>query len=335
MSSHLWPGWFFPSTGLFLCNCERHSVDHFVVQLLGGEIAMISVIVDKPVLNLNSVVYATDFSPCSQNAGFYAARIAAFFSAKLLVAHAFTLSQAALEVEIGDRKVSRQRVDLNGLLSKEAHLLGMDSLKAVPILMEGDPKYAITQLADSYEPSMIVLGTHGRNRLERGIIGSIAEKILRSTRWPALTVGPQVPALTSTTFPFKKILFATDFTSEAATAAAFVVNFAGEFGSEIDVLNVIQDGAMDDPMLLADVRSQFFSVVDGLVPQHARAFCDPKTFVAIGGAHDRIVEHIMDKSIDLLVLSIRNASHLRMEMRTSGVFQIIVDAECPVLTIRR
>jgi nucleotide-binding universal stress UspA family protein len=71
------------------------------------------------------------------------------------------------------------------------------------------------------------------------------------------------------------------------------------------------------------------------VPRHARAFCDPKTFVAIGGAHDRIIEHIRDNSIDLLVLSIRRASHLMMEMRTSGVFRIIVDAECPVLTIRR
>ena len=62
---------------------------------------------DKPVLNLKTVVYATDFSLCSQNAGLYAARMAAYFSAKLLVAHAFTLSQAALEVEIGDRKVSQ------------------------------------------------------------------------------------------------------------------------------------------------------------------------------------------------------------------------------------
>ena len=83
---------------------------------------MMSVIVDKPVLNLNSVVYGTDFSPCSQNAGLYAARLSTFFSAKLLVAHAFTLSQAALEVEIGDQKASQQRSDLNRLLSKEAHL---------------------------------------------------------------------------------------------------------------------------------------------------------------------------------------------------------------------
>jgi len=57
--------------------------------------------------------------------------------------------------------------------------------------------------------------------------------------------------------------------------------------------------------------------------------------VAVGEAYDQILEHIRDRSSDLLVLGIRRTSHLSMEMRTSGAFRIIVDAECPVLTIRR
>jgi nucleotide-binding universal stress UspA family protein len=300
-----------------------------------GEKAMTSLLVDRPFVNLSSVVYATDFSECSENAGLYAERIAACFSAKLLVAHAFTLSQAALEVESCERKMSQQRIDLNGLLTKEVHRLGLGSVKAIPSLLEGSPKETITQLADSNAPSMIVLGTHGGSSLERGIIGSTAEKILRSTPWPALTVGPTVPVLSPNSHPFKRILFATDLTSEAALAAKWVVNFAELFGAGIDILSVVQDGASDDPTLLADIRSRFFAIVEGLVPQHVQAFCNPKTFVAIGSAHERIVEQVIDGANDLLVLSIRKASHLRMEMRTSGVFRIIVDAACPVLTIRR
>ena len=79
-----------------------------------------------------------------------------------------------------------------------------DSVEAIPALLEGNPKDAIPQLADRNEPSMIVLGTHGGSRLERGIIGSVAEKILRSTRWPALTVGPQVQPVSSKTLPFER-----------------------------------------------------------------------------------------------------------------------------------
>jgi nucleotide-binding universal stress UspA family protein len=296
---------------------------------------MRSAINDKPVLDLKTVVYATDFSLCSQNAGLYAARIAAYFSAKLLVAHAFRLSQAALEVETGDRKVSQQRVDLKNLLSKEALLLGMNSMEVTPTLLEGDPKDAIPRLADRNEPSMIVLGTHGGGRLERGIIGSVAEEILRSTRWPALTVGPKVQSVTPKTLPFERILFATDFTPVAASAATYAVMLAEAFGARIDVLNVIHDSVIGHPEPLSDLRNRFYGILDGLLPQQALEFCDPITFVTMGNAFDRILEHIREQSIDLLVLGIRKTSHLGMEMRTSAAFRIIVGAECPVLTIRR
>lgn len=292
------------------------------------------VIGDRPELNLQTVIYATDFSPCSKNAGLYAARMAAYFSAKLLVTHAFTLEQAALEVETLDRRLSQQRNIQTNLLSKEAALLGAGSVKAIPVLLEGEPQYVIPGLADMEEPSMIVLGTHGRGSIERGIIGSVAEKILRSTIWPALTVGPQVQPLSAQMFPFKRILFATDFTVAAAHAAFYAVTFAEVFGAKIDVLNVIQEAAIEHPDRLADLQTRFFSALDALVPQCAKEFCDSRTYLAVGRAHDKILEHIRERSIELLVLGIRKVSHISMEMRTSGAFRIIVDAPCPVLTIR-
>ena len=292
------------------------------------------VIGDRPELNLKAVIYATDFSLCSRNAGLYAARMAAYFSAKLLVTHAFTLEQAALEVEVGDRKSSQQRHNLTHRLWGEADLLGANSIEIIPTLLEGAPEDVIPEMADRLEPSMIVLGTHGGGRLEREIIGSTAEKILRSTRWPSLTVGPQVQPVTSQTFPFERILFATDFTEAAANAAAYAVTFAEVFAAKIDVLNVIQEAAIERPDRLADLQNRFFTALDALVPQSAKEFCDPRTYVAIGGAHDKILEHIRERSIDLLVLGIRKTSHISMEMRTSGAFRIIVDAPCPVLTIR-
>src|ERR1035437_5842650 len=50
-------------------------------------------------------------------------------------------------------------------------------------------KGVIPELADRHGPSMIVLGTHGGGRFERGVIGSIAEKILRSPVSPLLPSG--------------------------------------------------------------------------------------------------------------------------------------------------
>ncbi len=280
-----------------------------------------------------TVIYATDFSLCSRSAGFFAARIASWFSAKLLVTHAFTRSQAAMEVEIGDRHISQQRLDLTRLLSGEAEILRTNSLQAIPTLLEGDPIEVIPILADTQQPSMIVLGTHGAGRLERGMIGSVAESILRSTDWPALTVGPRVRPLASNGNPFKRVLFAADVECAAATAV-YAISLSKAFGAEIEVLNVIPDDAIEDRDRTLQLQATSFDALENLVPQKARELSHVRTFVAVGAAHSRILEHVREQSIDLLVLGIRRTTHLSLETRTSGAFRIIVDAGCPVLTVR-
>jgi hypothetical protein len=84
---------------------------------------------DKSDFNLKTVLYATDFSPASESAGFYAGRLAAHFSATLLVAHAFTPTQAAMEVETAQSRPSQQRKDLQALLTKKPHIWSADRSK--------------------------------------------------------------------------------------------------------------------------------------------------------------------------------------------------------------
>lgn len=290
------------------------------------------VIGERPDLNLKSIVFATDFSVCSEYAGLYAVRLARYFSATLLVAHAYTPSQAAMEAEVDPRLKSKQRKDLQSNLAKTAFNLASGiSIESVPALLYGDPHEMIPQLVVENAPSILVLGTHGGGRIERGLIGSVAERVLRSTSWPSLTVGPKVSSPMA--FPFERILYATDFTPAAAHAAIYALSFAESFGAKIDVLNVIRADAVHHPDRLSDLQKHFYGVLDRLVPERAREFSDPRTFVGIGKAHDQIMAHIRERSVDLLVLGIRKTSHLGMEARRSGAFQLIVDAKCPVLTI--
>ncbi len=291
------------------------------------------VIGERPDLDLNAVIYATDFSVCSQNAGLYAALLSGHFSATLMIAHAFTLSQAAMEVEVDRSLVSQQRKDLELLLSRKALALSNGSVQAMPALLEGDPKEVIPDLADRNAPSLIVLGTHGGGWVEREIIGSVAEGILRSTSWPVLTVGPHVQSVADKTTPFQRILYATDFTPAAARAAIYAVSFAQSFRADIDVLNVVQREAIDHPDRLSDLIRRFYRALDELVPEQAKEFCNPRSFVEVGNAHQQILEHIRERSIDLLVLGVRKSSHLGIERRTSGAFQLVTHAACPVLTI--
>jgi len=65
--------------------------------------------------------------------------LARYFSARLFVTHAFTLSQAATEAEAEEKLVSQQRKELPFLLAEEASRLASGSIDTIPMLLDGMP----------------------------------------------------------------------------------------------------------------------------------------------------------------------------------------------------
>lgn len=85
----------------------------------------------------------------------------------------------------------RQDVDkhkaeaLRRLESYAAKHPGVDIQAAVS---EGKPATAILEEVEELAPDLIVMGTHGRSRLDHLLIGSVAERVLRKASCPVLTV---------------------------------------------------------------------------------------------------------------------------------------------------
>jgi nucleotide-binding universal stress UspA family protein len=52
----------------------------------------------------------------------------------------------------------------------------------------GDPAAEILRAIDELKPELVVMGTHGRRGLARLLLGSVAEKVVRSSPVPVLTV---------------------------------------------------------------------------------------------------------------------------------------------------
>lgn len=285
------------------------------------------------VLALKTIIFATDFSDCSENASQYAAFIARQFGAELLVAHTFVPTQAAMEVEAERPGASVQRVELQAALEHEAKRLGAGLRSSRAVLLEGDPPRQIPQLARRQESALIVLGTQGRGNLGRALLGATAEKILRSTCSPTLTVGRHVPPCCEGQPPFHRVLYATGLSPAAARGAAYAIGMAQAFHAEMEVMHVVHPEDGEDVGRLAQVRERFAAEVAAMVPHHAGAMSAPRSVIATGTAHTRILEHIRENAIDLLVLSLHKSSHLWLESRLSGAFHIIAAATCPVLTV--
>src|SRR5262249_30647245 len=56
------------------------------------------------------------------------------------------------------------------------------------ILREGDSAQEILGVAEEVHPRMIVMGTHGHRGLAHWLLGSVAEKVVRRSKVPVLTV---------------------------------------------------------------------------------------------------------------------------------------------------
>ena len=84
-------------------------------------------------------ILATDFSPASYNAGLYASALSTHFHTNLIVVHACTLTQAALDLEAEKPLTSLQRYNLNHDLKLTAENLDAGGGITETILLEGDP----------------------------------------------------------------------------------------------------------------------------------------------------------------------------------------------------
>ena len=132
-----------------------------------------------------NLLVATDFSPASDAALAYGRALARTFGATLHLLH--VLENPFLRPTFGDADDIRANV----LQSLESRLTPQDRavLGAHAVLETSDhPAEAIVEYAERAGIELIVLGTHGRSGVERVLMGSVAERVVRTAPCPVLTV---------------------------------------------------------------------------------------------------------------------------------------------------
>ena len=194
---------------------------------------------------------------------------------------------------------------------------------------------------------LLVVGTHGRTGVEKLVLGSEAERILRQAPCPVLTVGPKIAGrakltaiegegkdLTPVEISVRQIVYATDFSPESLAAAPFATSLAQEFQAKLTLLNVIEKYTDMDrrpgPIDLALQR------LEKLVPQEASLWCSTQPSVHFGPPAECILQEAQDSRADLIVLGVRAAAgHLgaATHLPWATAHKVISQAHCPVLAI--
>jgi nucleotide-binding universal stress UspA family protein len=144
---------------------------------------------------LKQILVATDFSGPAEVATNYGRDLARAYDATLHVIHVIEDMLAFYGPDIGfaladvERNVEAavQR-DLDATLSRHVD----NRVKVVATVRRGSSvAHVITEYARTNAIDLIVVGTHGRGAVSRFLMGSVAERLVRSAPCPVLTVRAQ------------------------------------------------------------------------------------------------------------------------------------------------
>lgn len=137
------------------------------------------------------ILVPVDFSNGSARAVDEAVTLASALGADLELFHAYQLPVLALpdsSVTVSPTYVADLTDRAQRELNSHRDRLSERGLNVTTKLLEGNPADAIVQRAESLPALMIVLGTHGRSGFKRFLLGSTAERVVRTATVPVLTV---------------------------------------------------------------------------------------------------------------------------------------------------
>jgi nucleotide-binding universal stress UspA family protein len=140
------------------------------------------------------ILFCTDFSENSHWAFTYALNLAKNYKSKLFIIHVTPVPNhpEQLSIYLPPEKLEELRIAQRKELEKELKTFYLRKLKEFKnykiFFKEGEPFIEIIQMAKKKSVDLIVMGTHGRTGLDHVLFGSTAEKVVRKSPCPVLTI---------------------------------------------------------------------------------------------------------------------------------------------------
>jgi nucleotide-binding universal stress UspA family protein len=144
-------------------------------------------------MTIKRILHASDFSPAGRPAFTLARELAQAFKAELILFHAYQaltplVAEAPLPPTMLDEMMASARADARQRLERLAKSAKAGRLRVSTLLAEGSAADSIVRAAKRNRVGLIVLGTHGRGGVARMVLGSVAERVVRTAHCPVLTV---------------------------------------------------------------------------------------------------------------------------------------------------
>lgn len=271
---------------------------------------------------------ATDFSAPAERLTQHAVELTDWGVEEIVLAHVIeSPDRARLAKELLETETELLR-------DREARLRGQ-GITTRGFIDVGSPGEVLRQLCEKENPSLVVMGSHGKGLWKRALLGSTSDAVMRASRWPLLVVrtaileNAEAPARL---FDSSAVLFPTDFSDNAAAALRVVKGLPGI--ARLTLLHV-QERVRIEPYLRD--RLEEFNRIDrerlAALAEELSAVGKVEAEIELGDASQTILDMAKFGGFTLVIMGLRGRTLLDDFLIGSVAANVARYATVPVLLV--
>jgi len=202
-------------------------------------------------------------------------------------------------------------------------------------VVQGGPSRTILDYVDDRAIDLVVMGTRGQRNVQRLILGSVTERVVRNSPVPVLVVPPE----STVAYPPESVLVGTDGSAGAGEAVGEAIGIATAADATLHVLSVLES-----TLLGIDVRSASAAEErerrdeEELASARERAtdagLSSVETATEEGDVVDTLNDYAADHGIDLIVVGTHGRTGIDRRLLGSVTEDLLRTADVPVLSVR-
>jgi nucleotide-binding universal stress UspA family protein len=245
----------------------------------------------------------------------------------------------------GNRRFSWRAPERTAFLTR--HRLSA-SAAGVPVrvsVQHGNPADVILLHAHSSNtppPDLLVLGTHGRQGLDRLRFGSIAERVLHAAPCPTLIVRAPVSGDKSAR-PLNRILCAVDHSPASLSAVQYSIRLLKEGGTALTLLHVVSATTTEMPRFAwafagagstYEITATAWMKLDALLPLSKERRDRMRIQVTVGQLAEEIARESVKMNADVVVMGVE-ARGVLGRLIGSSTARVLRSVDRPLIAVPR
>ena len=295
---------------------------------------------EKPKKHIEKILIPVDFSDYSIRACEIGINYAARMNAKAMIFHvyftsflpsALPLGEYGSTIGMGEEQsllaiLNNVKKEMENLMQQIHKKMDEGTLPHVDVehdIREGLPEEEIIRFGKEYRPSLIVMGTRGKDQKDLDLIGSVTGEVIEMARVPTLAVPENVPF--NDLSAVKNIAFATSFNQRDLMAFDQLVEVFRKYEVNIHLFNISTSKDQWNEIRLSGIKDYFNKQYPEL----------PITYSVLndGDLLLSIEKFVREKQIDLISLSTYRRNIFARLFNPSMARKMLFHTDTPLMVI--